>query len=244
LRKEINIGERKFLTKKEALNHYKGILNSYDFGELINEQDFLEVLALLETHPRKEEKKGVGIKQIRIAKLKYKTKAFELVRLDGSTEYFSYTKRINARRTIMTKFSEACRKAIQEDLRGVKQAYFDKHSKNGKVRCQETNELLFWEQLNVDHRQPNTFSVILDRFIELNNINLEKIEYVEIDGEGNELADLDLKQQFIEYHREKANLRIVNKDKNLGRSYQARIGRQKKDLTIDKSRVGKGEFHP
>jgi hypothetical protein len=68
----------------------------------------------------------------------------------------------------------------------------------------------------------------------LNNINLEKIEYVEIDGEGNELADLDLKQQFIEYHREKANLRIVNKDNNLGRSYQARIGRQKKDLTIDK----------
>ena len=59
MRKEINIGERKFLTKKEALNHYKGILNSYDFGESINEQDFLDVLALLETHPRKEEKKGV-----------------------------------------------------------------------------------------------------------------------------------------------------------------------------------------
>ena len=234
MRKEINIGERKFLTKKEALNHYKGILNSYDFGESINEQDFLDVLALLETHPRKEEKKGVGIKQIRIAKLKYKTKAFELIRLDGSTEYFSYTKRINAPRTNMTRFSEACRKAIQEDLRDVKQAYFDKHSKNGKVRCQETKELLSWEQLNVDHRQPNTFSVILDRFIELNNINLEKIEYVEIDGEGNELADLDLKQQFIEYHREKANLRIVNKDNNWGRSYQARIRRQKKDLTIDK----------
>lgn len=139
MKKEINIGERKFLTKKEALNHYKGILNSYDFGESINEQDFLEVLELLETHPRKEEKKGAGIKQIRIAKLKYKTKAFELVRLDGSTEYFSYTKRINAPRTNMTRFSEACRKAIQEDLRDVKQAYFDKHSKNGKVRCGSVN---------------------------------------------------------------------------------------------------------
>lgn len=234
MRKEINIGERIFLTKKDALNHYKGILNSYDFGELINEHDFIEVLALLGTHPRKEEKIGVGIKQVRVAKLKYKTKAFELVRLDDSTEYFSYTKRINAPRTNTTRFGEACRKAIQDDLRNVKQAYFDKYSKKGKVKCQETKELLSWEQLNVDHRQPNTFSVILDRFIELNNINSEKVEYIEIDGEGNELADLELKLRFIEYHREKANLRIVNKDNNLGRSYQARIGRQKKDLTIDK----------
>lgn len=221
------------MTKKEALNYYKEILNAYDFGQSLNQSDFKEILDLLETHPRKEEKIGVGIKQIRIAKLKYQTKAFELVRLDDSTEYFSYTKRINAPRTNSTRFSEACRKAIQEDLRNVKQSYFDKHSKKGKVKCQETKELLTWEQLNIDHRQPNTFSVILDRFIELNKINLDKIEYVEIDGECNELADLELKQKFIEYHREKANLRIVKKDINLGRSYQARIGRQKKDLTID-----------
>jgi hypothetical protein len=234
LRKKIKIGEREFLTKKEALIHYKTILNSYDFGQSINESDLKVVLDLLETHPRKEEKKGVGIKEIRVTKLKYKTKAFELVRLDGSTEYFSYTKRINAPRTNTARFGEACRKAIQEDMRNVKQTYFDMHSKKGKVKCQETKELLSWEQLNVDHRQPNTFSVILDRFIELNKINVEKVEFIEIDGEGNELADLELKQKFIEYHREKANLRIVNKENNLGRSYQARIGRQKKDLTIDK----------
>ena len=236
MRKKIKIGDRVFLTKKEALYHYKTILNSYDFGQSINEVHYREVLDLLETHPKKDEKKGAGIKEIRVAKLKYKTKAFELVRIDGSTEYFSYTKRINAPRTNIARFSEACRKSIQEDLRNVKQAYFDKHSKKGKVKCQETKELLSWEQLNVDHRQPNTFSVILDRFIELNNIKVEQLEFVEIDGEGNELADLELKQKFIEYHREKANLRIVNKDNNLRRSYQAKIGRQKKDLTIDKNR--------
>ena len=224
------------MTKKAALNHYKSILNSYDFGQSLNDSDFKEILELLETHPRKKEKKGVGIKQIKVAKLKYNTKAFELVRLDDSTEFFSYTKRINSPRTNSTKFGKACRKAIQEDLRSVKQAYFDKHSKNGKVKCQETKELLSWEQLNIDHRQPNTFSVIVDRFIELNKINVEDVEYVEIDGEENELADLELKQKFIEYHREKANLRIIKKDINLGRSYQARIRRQKKDLTIDKNR--------
>ena len=114
----------------------------------------------------------------------------------------------------------------------MKQKYFDKFSVKGQVKCQETKELSKWDELNVDHRQPNTFSVIIDRFIELNKINIDKIEYIKIDGGPNELADNELKRKFIEYHKQKANLRIVRKDKNLGRSHQARIKRQKKDLTI------------
>lgn len=235
MKAKIKIGEREFLTKKEALNHFKKILNSYDYGDILKQDDFNDVFKLIETHPKKEEKIGCGIKEIRIAKLKYNTKAFELLRFDNSTELFSYTRRINAKRSNFRMFSEACRKAIQSDLRNVKQVYFDKYSRKGKVKCQETKELLRWEELTVDHRQPNTFSIILDRFIELNKIDLEKIEYIEIDGEANELADIVLKQKFIKYHREKANLRIVKKNINLGRSYQARIGRQKKDLKIDEN---------
>src|SRR5690554_7398176 len=123
---------------------------------------------LLETHPRVKEKIGVGIDKIRIAKVQFNTKSFELVRIDGSTEYFSYTKRINSPKSNFTKFKEACRQAIQDDLRSVKLEYFQKHSKNGKVKCQESNELVKYEELNIDHRLPNTFSVIVDRFIEIN----------------------------------------------------------------------------
>jgi hypothetical protein len=232
VRKPIKIGEGKFASKKEALNHYKAILNSYAFGEFINENDFNEILNLLETHPRVEEKIGIGIDKVRISKVQYNTKSFELVRTDGSTEFFSYTKRINSPKTNFTRFREACRQAIQDDLRNVKLAYFERYSKKGKVKCQETGELAKYEELNVDHRQPNTFSVIVDRFIELNKIDLEKIEYLQIDGGPNELKDEDLNQEFRMYHKAKANLRIVKKDLNLGRSFQARINRQKKDLTI------------
>jgi hypothetical protein len=114
----------------------------------------------------------------------------------------------------------------------VKLSYFDKYSKKGKVKCQETGELLKYEELNVDHRQPNTFSVIVDRFVELKNIDLKNIEYLTIDGGPNELADKKLKEDFRQYHKDKANLRIVKKTLNLGRSFQARVNRQKKDLTI------------
>ncbi len=232
MRKAIEIGDKEFASKKEALNHFKAILYSYDFGETLKTNDFYDILDLLETHPNVKEKIGVGIDKVRVAKLKYDTRVFELLRIDGSTEYFSYTKRINSPKTDFTKFNKACRQIIQEDLRNVKLSYFEKYSKKGKVKCQETGELLCWEELTVDHRQPNTFSVIVDRFIELKNIDLKNIEYLTIDGGPNELADKILKEDFRRYHKEKANLRIVKKTLNLERSFQAIIKRQKKDLII------------
>lgn len=232
MRKKIEIGEREFATKKDALNHFKTILNSYEFGMNLNKDDLKDILDLLETHPNVKEKIGVGIEYVRIAKAQYNTKSFELVRSDGSTEFFSYTKRINAPKTDFTKLREACRQAIQEDLRNVKLAYFDRFSKKGQVKCQESGDLAKYEELNVDHRQPNTFSVIVDRFVELNKLDLKKINYLQIDGGPNELADENLKEEFRQYHRDKANLRIVKKSLNLGRSFQARVNRQKKDLTI------------
>lgn len=232
MRKTIKIGEREFATKKAALNYFKTILNLYEFEETLKNDDLIDVLALLETHPKVKEKIGVGIEKIRIAKLKYNTKSFELVRTDGSTEYFSYTKRINAPKTNFTNFREACRQAIQEDLRIVKTSYFEQFSKKGQVKCQETGELSKYEELSVDHRQPNTFSVIVDRFIELNKLDIQKIDYIQVNGAPNELADPCLKEKFRQYHRDKANLRIVKKSLNLGRSFQSRVNRQKKDLTI------------
>ncbi|MGI6292006.1 MAG: hypothetical protein ACOXZH_06265 [Bacteroidales bacterium] len=61
----------------------------------------------------------------------------------------------------------------------------------------------------------------------------KKIEYIKVmDGVYN-FADKELSEKFRNYHKEKANLRLVKKGKNLGRSHQARINRQQKDLTIE-----------
>ena len=129
MRKPINIGKREFATKKEALTHYKTILNSYDYGGYLSGNDFNDIMDLLETHPRVKEKIGKGIENVRITKVQHNTKSFELIRIDGSTEFFSYTKRINAPKTNFTKFREACRQAVQVDLRNVKLAYFERYSK-------------------------------------------------------------------------------------------------------------------
>ncbi len=132
--RSIQIGSRIFKSKKEALTRYKIILNSYNFGEELNQTDFDELLALLDTHPRAKEKMGVGITTFRVAKGVYDTKCFEFVRADSSTEIFSYTLRINGPKTDFTKFREACRQAVQEDLINVKQAFFKRHAINGQVK--------------------------------------------------------------------------------------------------------------
>ena len=232
MRKPIQIGKLTFKTKKDALAHFKRILNSYDFGEKLNQKDFEDICELLKIHEKSKEKIGTGIKEIEIAEVRYNTKCFNLIRTDSSTDIFSYTKCINGGFTPLTKFSRTCRDLIYEDLRNVKLDFFKANSVKGQVKCQETGELCKWEELNVDHRQPNTFSVIIDRFIEIKQLDINQIEYEEVIDSVYTFKDKDLAEDFIKYHKDKANLRLVKKDNNLGRSHQARLGRQKKDLTI------------
>lgn len=228
------IGENRFNTKKDALLYYKNILNSYEFDQKLNQKDQKDVLDLLELHPEKEKKTGAGIDFIKVSEYRYNTRAFVLVRVDGTAEVFSYTRRIQSPRSDFSKFSKACRFVIQNDLREVKLLYFKQNSSKGKAKCQESSEILPWESLSVDHRQPNTFSVIVDRFIELYKIDVSSVKYEELKDGGQTFADLNLIQNFRDYHKEKANLRIINKKLNLAKSYQAKIKKQKKDLSISK----------
>ncbi len=233
MKKWQKIGSLEFKYKKDVTAHFKQILNSYNFKESLGEGDFNDVLNLLKIHPKAQEKIGSGIKEIIVDGAKYKTKCFKVVRVDSSSEFFSYLKCINGSLSPLTKFRKTCRNAISDDLRSVKLSFFKKHSQKGQVKCQETGKLSLWEELSVDHRQPNTFSVIVDRFIELHRIDLETVEYIETIDNVYLFKDDDLSKKFREYHKVKANLRLVRKDKNLGRSHLARNKRQRKDLKIE-----------
>ena len=232
MKKWLQIGCLNFKYKKDVVAHYKNILNSYNFKESLNKEDFNDVLNLLKIHPNAKEKIGAGIVEIKVIETRYKTKCFNAIRVDSSCEIFSYIKCINGSLSPLTKFSKTCRDAISDDLRLVKLSFFKGNSKKGRVKCQETGKLSFWVELNVDHRQPNTFSVIVDRFIELHRIDLSSVEYIETMDNVYSFKDDELSEKFRKYHKEKANLRLVRKDKNLGRSHLARNMRQKNDLRV------------
>ncbi|HHB77925.1 MAG TPA: hypothetical protein ENK85_01675 [Saprospiraceae bacterium] len=77
------------------------------------------------------------------------------------------------------------------------------------------------------------FSVIVDRFIELFEIDVNTVKYNEVIDAVLEFQSQELLENFRSYHQKKANLRIVKKELNSGRSHLARIKTQKKDLRID-----------
>ena len=117
-------------------------------------------------------------------------------------------------------------------MRLVKLKYFQLNSKKGQVKCQETGELHKWVDLVVDHRQPNTFSMIVDRFKEVRQIDINKVEYDYDEGNKLLFKDLQLMEDFVKYHKEKANLRIVKKERNLSRTGMARVKQSTNDLKI------------
>lgn len=249
MRKIIKIGENEFKFKN-AINYYKIILNSYDFGDLLSEKHYFDIIDLLnydvelsdnqhEAEKRnfepevENENEDYVIENVRIAKVQFNTKCFELIYSDGETEIISYRLRISPpKENHFSDFSLAARNVIHKDIRSVKSEYFDKLSKKGLVPCQETGIQSKWTELVVDHRQPNTFSVIIDRFIELYNINLKEVEYKTDENNFYLFKDDKLTEDFRNYHKEKAVLRLVRKECNSSRAHQGRIREMKKDLRI------------
>lgn len=254
----LKIGKNEFKFKKDALAYYKAILNSYNFGESLSDSDFEAVVDLLEydylnslaeneetvqenedieeavENNSGEDEEDFYIKDIQVARVQFNTKCFEVFYADDTSQYISYLMLINNKRYEPEKlFYVACRNSVHVDIRAVKQAYFDTHSVKGQVKCQETGILSKWTELVVDHRQPNTFSIIVDRFKEVKNPDLEAIEYTSNAQNQIIFKDENLTEEFRSYHKNKANLRLVRKECNSSRTTMARVKKTMKDLNID-----------
>lgn len=252
----LKIGENEFKFKKDALAHYKEILNSYNFGESLKDLDFQAVVDLLEydylnslaeseeieaesgdseEFENKADASGnhFYIKDIQVARVQFNTKCFEILYADDTSQYISYLMLINNKRYDPEKlFNVACRNSVHADIRAVKQGYFDIHSVKGRIKCQETGILSSWTELAVDHRQPNTFSIIVDRFKEVMRPDLEAIEYTSNTQNQIIFKDEKLTESFKVYYKNKANLRLVRKECNLSRAAMARVKKTTKDLTV------------
>ena len=117
MRKPFKIGQKDYKFKKDAITHYRTILNSYDFGESLNDSDYddlidlldyeyLNYLAELETTDENSEEEisneveskvanenneaEISIEDIKIAKVQFNTKCFEIFYSDKTSAYISY----------------------------------------------------------------------------------------------------------------------------------------------------------
>jgi hypothetical protein len=241
MRKAIKIGNKKYASKKEAIVHYRSILNAYDFGQSLNYADFSELIDLLNYSPYSENEipeyseNSVYVSDIKVSRVQFGTRCFEIFYEDGTSRYISYIMQINGKTCSASDlFYAACRSAVSVDIHAVKSHYFK--GCRGLAKCQETGILSKWEDLVVDHRQPNTFSVIVDRFKELYHIEPESLKYSTDEQNNIVFTEMIIAENFREYHRAKANLRIVRRECNSKRIGLARIKRTNNDLIICEDR--------
>lgn len=254
---KLKIGSKEYKFKKDAITHYRQILNSYEFDQSLNDDDFNGIIDLLDYYYFNQLTKEDHVEEIlevqisseeineidgdddfeivdvKVSRVQFNTKCFEVFFDDGSSQYISYLMILrNKKYSQADLFYIACRNSIHDDIRTIKQEYFDKHSVNGKVKCQETGLLSIWEELVVDHRQPNTFSIIVDRFKEVSGMDVRKLEFMSDEQNHIVFKDSEIAFNFKNYHKGKANLRVVRKECNASRTGMARVKTSSKDLII------------
>src|SRR4051812_28234047 len=79
-----------FSKKGDATAFFREMLRKYAVGRRVSEDDAPHLLSLLKHHSDYLEKVGVGISHFIVMQAEYGTQCFCIVRIDGSTEGFSY----------------------------------------------------------------------------------------------------------------------------------------------------------
>lgn len=236
-RYSITIGSKTFDSKSKALAFYKDILGSYKVGEYLSEADCKCISDLVymdsgldyEDIEAYEEETGDYIKSVMVDNHPEfrSTKCFFLMGGTPEKQLFSYLLAINGAISDNQRFTRACRHHVSERLREFKKQQFE----NRPVKCAITNEIVEWEECQVDHKAPLTFSVIVKSFITAYKIDISKVEYIsEITKE--QFADQKLVDKFDSFHKEMAVLRVLATKQNRKLSGQARIKPTKKDGTL------------
>jgi len=79
-----------FPRKQDAREFFRSMLHKYKPGDRVNVEDAQHLAALLKHHTEYSEKLGVGIDQFSVTWNRYGTQSFQIIRLDRSTDDFSY----------------------------------------------------------------------------------------------------------------------------------------------------------
>ena len=252
----ITIGNKTFSSKTSAIKFYKEILDKYNFGETLSDEDATHLIALSfkeEGTPEEvaeyaedcvygfesddeeynqwfTENRITGVVVDRHQDFRTTKCFFFLEKNEGRDEknIFSYRLAINGLPTDMQTFSRACRFTVHDRIRKFKIEKF----KNRPVRCVISGEIVEWEECQVDHKSPLTFSVIVKSFLIANNLDISKIEYT-YSNSREKFIDETITEKFYEFHKKMAVLRIISTKENIKLSGSARVKPTRKDGILE-----------
>ena len=215
-----------FKTKKAAEQHFRDMLARYRDGEHISDyQDHSDLSSLLERFDLLvsdgPSKIGAGIKQFERRLNKgdgWSSPGFWAIRVDNTPTDFSYVQAVAGRpKSDAEEFSVACHNAVSRDLLGMKQRQFDRFAgPDGLIACDITGKLVAYSEAQLSHAHP-PFGIIVKEFRELkgwqDSIPAGTLTASADAQISTHFADDAVAQEFLNFHHDRAVLRIIGKNR-------------------------------
>ncbi|PRA82538.1 hypothetical protein CQ054_19705 [Ochrobactrum sp. MYb29] len=215
-----------FKSKKAAEQHFREMLARYNDGDHISDyHDHSDLSGLLERFDLLvsdgPSKIGAGIKRFERRLNRgdgWSSPGFWVIRVDDTPTDFSYVQAVAGRpKSDAEEFSVACHNAVSRDLLAMKQRQFDHFAgPDGLIACDITGNLVGYPEAQLSHAYP-PFGMIVKEFRDLKG-------WVEILPPGTltasadaqistHFADKAIAQEFLDFHHDRAVLRIISKDR-------------------------------
>jgi hypothetical protein len=199
------------MTKKAKKEKCSEILHKYPVNSQVNDNLDIEFLMnIFECHTEWHSKAGCGIKSISIRLTEYKSKCFQINRIDGTSTDISFNHCLNAV-SELSQIKKACRTAIFPIIKEYKITNVN----FGVTRCVITGEILTEENTDIDHYDL-TFIDMFNKWYENKNHSelFSKLNNSSDNDTTTRFTDLSIVNDFQEFHNRHCKLRAVTKIAN------------------------------
>lgn len=208
--KPVMIGDRSYLSKRDAEQACRDVLYHYQAGNTVDDAEHQEfLLDLLDLHQDAVTKIGVGIAHFEVRLNEYRKPGFYIIRSDGSETDFSFMRCLTPA-THRQRVLAAFRRAVADQVLEFKNSMLAK----GPAVCAVTGTLIADGDIHVDHHDPE-FKDLAHSYA-LAHDGWDAFPVLKGDGmTGSALASSEQRREWSEYHREHAHLQITSRIANL-----------------------------
>ena len=222
--KSILIGSRFYRTKAAATEAVREVLHRYPPGAMLTGEDADFVADLLDRHPERDLKVGVGVASFHVQRDGWGGVCFGLTRTDGTRTDFGGISKCLEPPSPEARARAAFRNEVTSQVIAFRDGMREEHG--SFVRCAVTNALIQIDDAHVDHADP-TFEALLAGFLPTRGLALGVVDVQPTrDNETMALlADRALAKAWFDYHHTHKKLRIVSRYANLSLLRRARGAR-------------------
>jgi hypothetical protein len=178
--------------------------------EALSGDDLKFAVAILELHPNRDVIVDCGVKRIVVQHLndRYQSRRFMLIRTDYSRRDFTWRHALYPR-TAVQRVMKACRWAVKHQVRDFRNAAF---GASVSLTCEVSGETITPVDCDVDHVAPRTFDALVASWLRSLHILPEDVALVPVVGYEcpDRWEDTFLEENWKEYHRTHAHLRVIS----------------------------------